>query len=122
MATVTLSAKLTHMDNSWRKRLLSLRQELVDLEAAARDGRGAVELDQSRVGRLSRMDALQGQAMNQAIGARRQQMLARLDAALTRLESGEFGYCQECGDAIVEKRLEIDPTTLFCTSCQSGRA
>lgn len=110
------------MTNSWRERLLSLRQELLDLEAAAREGRGAVELDQSRVGRLSRMDALQGQAMNQAIGARRQQMLVRLEAALARLDDGEFGYCQECGDIIAERRLEIDPTTLFCTRCQSERA
>ena len=110
------------MKNSWRERLLSFKRELLDLEAAAREGRRAVELDQSRVGRLSRMDALQGQAMNQAIGARRQQMLVRLDAALERLDSGEFGYCQECGDAIAERRLVIDPTTLFCTSCQSGRA
>lgn len=110
------------MNNTWRERLLSLRQELLDLEAAAREGRGTVELDQSRVGRLSRMDALQGQAMNQAISARRQQMLARLDAALARMNEGEFGYCQECGDVIADKRLEIDPTALFCTSCQSDRA
>lgn len=109
------------MATNWRKILLDLKRELEDLEAAARDARSAVELDQSRVGRLSRMDALQGQAMHKAVAQRRLQMLGRLDAALERLETGEFGYCLECGDEIAAKRLEIDPTSAYCTSCQSGR-
>lgn len=101
----------------WQSKLLALKEDLQATDSAAKNSRQAVELDQSRVGRLSRMDALQGQAMNNAIAVRRQQMLSRLDAALERLKTGEFGYCLECGDGISEKRLELDPTVCFCTGC-----
>ncbi len=101
----------------WENRLLELRSELEHLDKEAEEARQAVELDQSRVGRLSRMDALQGQAMNNAIADRRRAALVRIEAALARLREDEFGYCTICGDEIAEKRLELDPTVSACTSC-----
>jgi DnaK suppressor protein len=101
----------------WKNRLLELKAELTHLEEESAEGREAVELDQSRVGRLSRMDALQAQAMNNAIAARRKQTLMRIEAAFERLKEGEFGYCLSCGDEIVKKRLELDPTIPTCTNC-----
>jgi len=88
----------------------------------AEDGRGAagqatVELDQQAVGRLSRMDALQNQAMAKATGARRRAERARLEAALARIEEGEFGYCEECGEEIAPGRLRLDPAALRCVDC-----
>lgn len=97
--------------------LLQLRRDLQAIDDTAADGRGAVELDQTRVGRLSRMDALQGQAMNNAIAARRKQKLMAIEAALTRLHDDEFGYCIKCGDEIALKRLELDPTVTICRAC-----
>ena len=47
------------------KRLETRKQELTELQAMSEEARSAVELDQQSVGRLSRMDALQGQAMAQ---------------------------------------------------------
>lgn len=104
-------------DKYWREKLQALKVELLHLEAESRDSRETVELDQSRVGRLSRIDAMQSQAMNKAIGARRKQALTRIDGAFERLEDGEFGYCFKCGDGIAEKRLEFDPTAIYCTAC-----
>lgn len=101
----------------WRERLLSLKDELTALDETATDGRAAVELDQSRVGRLSRMDALQSQAMNKAVAARRKTKLLAIDAALIRIEEDEFGYCTVCGDNIPQRRLELDPTAAVCLSC-----
>lgn len=101
----------------WQLKLDHLRAELESLSTDAAGGRQAVELDQARVGRLSRMDALQGQAMNKAIEARRLAQLKRIDAAVARLEDGEFGYCIKCGEEIAKKRLELDPTVAVCTSC-----
>ncbi|MFC4348204.1 TraR/DksA family transcriptional regulator [Kordiimonas lipolytica] len=101
----------------WRNKLNHLRQDLESLNQDALEGRQAVELDQSRVGRLSRMDALQSQAMNNAIAERRQATLLRIEAALARLNEDEYGYCLVCGDEIPEKRLELDPTVSTCTSC-----
>jgi len=101
----------------WEKLLQDLKVELETLNSSASEGRDAVELDQSRVGRLSRMDALQGQAMNNAIAARRQNKLLAIESALARLQEDEFGYCIKCGDQIALKRLELDPTVALCLNC-----
>jgi len=55
------------------------------------DGQSVVELDQQSVGRLSRMDALQNQAMQQETERRREVEIKRIDAALHRLGEDEFG-------------------------------
>jgi DnaK suppressor protein len=91
--------------------------ELSDISAAAADERRPVELDQQSVGRLSRMDAMQVQAMAQATESRRQVRAQRIKAALARLEAGEYGYCVECGYDIPAARLAIDPTTPRCVDC-----
>ena len=93
----------------------------LDLEdELGRQGQQTVELEQQSVGRLSRMDALQNQAMAKAGQVRRNQMRLRIAAALKRLEEGEFGYCIDCGESIPAKRLELDPTVPKCLSCASG--
>lgn len=101
----------------FRRMLETRREELVALSEAAADKRKPVELDQQSIGRLSRQDALQQQAMAKAQEARRAGELRKIAAALSRIDDGEFGYCAECGEAIAEKRLEIDPTTVRCLAC-----
>jgi len=93
------------------------RTDLLRLAAASEESRQPVELDQSRVGRLSRMDALQDQAMQLETGRRRQLELQRIEAALQRLAEGDYGYCVSCGEEIAAKRLELDPTTPICIDC-----
>lgn len=102
-----------------RDRLVALRTEL---EAAAESAAGSsaiVELDQSKVGRLSRMDAMQAQAMAMASDQRRDATLRRIAAALQRIDDGEYGVCQSCDEPINPKRLEFDPTVLLCVECAS---
>jgi DnaK suppressor protein len=82
---------------------------------------GTVELDQTRVGRVSRMDAMQVQAMSVAAAGRRNEELARISAALERIAEGEFGFCMACGDEIPVARLEIDPAVTLCVACGSKR-
>ena len=86
------------MSIDWRDRLLRLREEMQSVAESASDAAAIVELDQSKVGRLSRMDAMQGQAMAQASNERRAQKLRLIDAALRRLDSDDYGYCQHCED------------------------
>ncbi|TVP52006.1 MAG: TraR/DksA family transcriptional regulator [Halomonadaceae bacterium] len=99
--------------------LQALKAELLETSATRDETSATVALDQSSVGRLSRMDALQSQAIAVAGKARAQQQLRLIEAALRRLEAGEFGECQECGEAINPKRLAIDPTCLYCIECAS---
>lgn len=76
-----------------------------------------VALDQQSVGRLSRMDAMQRQAMSQEQERRRAREILRIDRALQRLEEGEYGVCQECGEDISQKRLSVDPAAHLCITC-----
>ena len=101
----------------FRRLLLEERQQLLASSEADRDSRRPVALDQPGVGRLSRMDALQMQAMAVEAERRRQARLRRIDAALERMEEGEFGYCVGCGEPIPRQRLEFDPTSPRCVSC-----
>ncbi len=109
--------------DSARVALAARRQELLRLAASTAEARRPVELDQSRVGRLSRMDALQSQAMSVETDRRRKVELQQIAAALSRIEDGDYGYCVNCGEAIASKRLALNPTTPVCIDCAqlSGR-
>lgn len=104
-----------------KQRLLELRDELESLDQTSRDAAGTVELDQTRVGRLSRMEALQAQAVSQESRRRRELLLQRIEPALRRLESGDYGYCADCNEAIAPARLEFDPTCSTCIACAESR-
>ena len=100
-----------------RKQLLGLKSELHALEDELKEAGETVVLDQTRVGRLSRMDALQTQQMALESARRRQQQLIKIDGALQRIESGEYGLCFICGDEIIASRLSFDPTSTRCMEC-----
>lgn len=102
-----------------KERLLSRQEELQALVAATGEASRPVELDQTRVGRLSRMDALQSQEMAKETERRRVVELNRIDSALKRVESGDYGYCVACDEEIPIKRLEQDPATPLCVDCAS---
>ena len=93
------------------------RYNILELSAARAEERRPVELDQQSVGRLSRMDAMQIQAMAQAVEVRRQGRLQLIEAALRRLEDGDYGYYVDCGEKIPVGRLSIDPTISRCIDC-----
>ncbi len=104
---------------AWRARLTSLRAQLSGEDERAAEWREPVELDQQSVGRLSRMDAMQQQQMADAEARRRKSDIARIDAALKRIDEGEFGWCLTCGEEIATQRLEIDPMATQCIACAS---
>ena len=103
----------------YKQQLLERRQLLLDLQQTGGDAARTVELDQTSVGRLSRMDALQGQAMSKERERRRDVELQKIGAALARIESGDFGYCAACKEMIAGKRLDLDPATPLCFDCAS---
>ncbi len=114
------------MSPEFRTRILErLHQEILslrDAEARSHDERAPVELDQTSVGRLSRMDAMQQQAMAAAQARRRAIRMRAVEAALRRVETDEFGWCETCGEAIPDGRLDIDPCATRCVACAGGRA
>lgn len=101
----------------FRSRLVVQKTELEALEASTSADSRPVELDQASVGRLSRMDAMQGQAMAQETARRRRQRILAIEGALRRIESGDYGYCFKCGEEIDPRRLEIDAASTRCMRC-----
>lgn len=93
------------------------RAELEKLLADTDSDSDPVELDQQNTGRLSRMDAIRSQAMAQESKRRRTMRVQQIDAALKRIDEGEFGWCADCGNFIGEGRLDADPVFLTCVAC-----
>ena len=103
----------------FRLRLIKLRDELMEAEEKNSDGAKTVELDQSRIGRLSRMDQMQSQQMALESQRRRKIQIRKIDAAWQRIENGDYGICSYCEDTIEIERLEFDPTSVLCSECIS---
>lgn len=98
--------------------------QLAEIElalTAASANAGTVMLDQSSVGRLSRMDAMQQQAMASSQQTALQRNRMKLQAARKRLECGTYGICCQCGAKIAQPRLLADPGTPFCADCAAER-
>ena len=109
------------MDLDYFRQLLEKRLADINLiQVQAQDGTGVVELDQTRVGRLSRMDAMQMQEMNLESQRRRERELLALNHALKRIEEGSYGECSRCGEEINPRRLEIDLTASLCIDCANA--
>ena len=109
------------MDNKtteqFRQQLLVLAIDIQAQEETFKETSQPVELDQARVGRLSRMDAMQSQQMALESSRRRQQQLVKIEGALRRINASEFGYCFVCDEEIDVRRLAVDPTSTRCVTC-----
>ena len=105
---------------SFKTKLIALKIETESTLATAQASTQTVELDQTSVGRVSRIDAIQQQKMALAGQRRRQELLIKIDNALRRIDSGDYGTCVKCDEEIAPKRLELDPTVLTCIRCAEG--
>ncbi|MCC9620822.1 TraR/DksA C4-type zinc finger protein [Thalassospira sp. MA62] len=102
-----------------RKQLEDRRSELLAHSSHDEDYHKPVDVDLQAVGRFSRGDALQEQEMHLEQERRRVAELERIEKTLGQIDGDDFGYCQNCGEAIEKKRLEFDPTTPLCVDCAS---
>ncbi|MEW7008804.1 MULTISPECIES: TraR/DksA family transcriptional regulator [unclassified Lentilitoribacter] len=100
-----------------KMRLDGVQKELEAFSKLSAEFREPVILDQNSVGRLSRMDSMQQQAMAQAQERNRTRDLVRIEMAHRRMNEDEYGYCVNCGEEIPDKRLEIDPMAERCVTC-----
>ena len=49
---------------------------------------------------------------------RERKLISKIRSALERIDSGEFGICEMCGDDIGEERLKARPVTTLCIACK----
>lgn len=100
-----------------------LDRTLRKLERSMRTTEKALEpvtLDQTAVGRLSRIDSLQNQGLTRNLQEREQAKLGQVITAFQRLEAGTYGTCTECGGEIPFERLEVFPETPTCAACSEA--
>lgn len=79
-----------------------------------------VQLDQSAVGRLSRIDNLQTQGLTRGLQEREQAKLGQIAEALRRMEAGTYGRCVVCSEPVAYERLMVFPEAPNCSGC-AGR-
>jgi len=101
----------------FRELLTRRHAELLELSARLAEDASTVEADQQRLGRLSRVDALQNQAMSQETLRLRHEELAKVSSALTRIDEGDYGFCLRCAKSVAQGRLEVDPSATLCIDC-----
>ena len=110
----------SHIDpDAVREALTTELAEIERQDLLGAEGQKTVELDQTSVGRLSRMDALQQQALAQETQRRRNLRRQRIRETLARIEQDEFGYCEQCGEEIAPKRFALDWTVRTSVRCAS---
>jgi DnaK suppressor protein len=50
---------------------------------------------------------------------RERKLISKIRETLDRIEAGEFGECEDCGDQIGEARLKARPVTTLCIECKT---
>ena len=103
---------------SLRCDLEALTRELTAQLEANADAARPVKLDQTAVGRISRVEAMQDQAMAQAAQRTAKLRLEQCHNALQAIARGGYGLCRKCEEPIGVKRLRAKPEAPFCLSCQ----
>jgi len=99
--------------------LLSLQSALEGTLRTTSELAQTVELDQTAVGRISRVDALQQQAMASEQRKRNQLRLRQVAVALQTFEDDAYGDCKKCGESIGYRRLQALPESPCCVPCMS---
>ncbi len=105
--------QLAQLRNELERQLAKLERSMMVTDEALK----TVELDQSAVGRLSRMDSLQNQSMAKGLRERESVRLALIQGALRRLDAGTYGVCTTCAAPVAAERLFVFPESATCARC-----
>lgn len=105
--------QLTELQAELDRQLAKLIKSMAVTKAALEP----VMLDQTTVGRLSRIASLQNQGLAKNLAEREQVKLALIQKSLERMEQGSYGVCTECGDPVPFERLFVFPEAPTCAGC-----
>jgi DnaK suppressor protein len=115
--TMAKAKKLTKKDLKKFKEILEGRRDkLAELVDETRQQIGFSREDLPDEVDLATTES--GQAMNLILRDRERVLLRKIDKALEKIETGQYGLCENCGDVIEVKRLEARPVTDMCILCK----
>ncbi|MFQ3573692.1 MAG: TraR/DksA family transcriptional regulator [Thermodesulfovibrionales bacterium] len=111
-------------EENLRKLLLQKRKEIINVameeikKFQSDENKQLVEtvLDD---GDLSVVDLSEDISLKQ-LSSHRENLL-KIDTALQKLKEGSYGICEDCGEEISEKRLEVMPFAIYCRDCQEKK-
>jgi DnaK suppressor protein len=105
--------QIAELRDELNRQLRRLERSMAVTEAAMEP----VELDQTAVGRLSRIDSLQNQGLTRNLQERERVKLDHIQEAFGRIDGGTYGLCVSCAGAIPFERLYVMPEAPTCAAC-----
>lgn len=101
----------------FRKILLDRKKAIVDIAESMREqGMGVEKEDLADEVDLASTET--GQTLNLRLRDRELILLKKIDKTIEKLDDGEYGKCESCGEEIGLKRLEARPVTDLCIRCK----
>lgn len=101
----------------FKKLLLERKKAIVDATDAAREGAMAVE-QADLPDEVDLASTETGQTLSLRLRDRELVLLRKIDKTLKKIDDGEFGVCERCGEEIGVKRLEARPVAELCIRCK----
>lgn len=111
------AALIAPMDNSAFKAALTAELEKTRATIAELRELTAPVAPDEAIGRISRMDAINNKAINDAALRKAEEKLARLERMQQHVDEPGFGLCKKCGAAIPMQRLILMPHSMHCVRC-----
>ncbi len=103
---------------SLKSLLVQMHRDLEEQLSLSEAAIGIVTLDQTTIGRITRMDAMQQQSMAAFTREKAALRLRKVTLALHNMDHDEYGYCKKCDELIALPRLLAQPEANLCLSCQ----
>ena len=105
------------------RQLEYFRQKLIDWKRDILDGsKSTIETMQTETEQqadlVDRASSEADRALELRTRDRQRKLISKIDAALRRIEDGEYGFCEHTGDPIGLRRLEARPTATLCLEAQ----
>ncbi|HOM28561.1 MAG TPA: TraR/DksA family transcriptional regulator [Deltaproteobacteria bacterium] len=110
-----------------KNELLEIREILVQmkkeiLETLSERIKSSDIASQREIGDIfDEADLEQTREFNLLLGTREKQKLEQIESALARMDKGEYGFCEDCGENIPIGRLKAMPFATLCVKCKSER-
>ena len=102
----------------FREQLIAKRRSIVEVVQRNEDYGREVDSDEAAMDIADKASSSYTKEFMFSKSNADRQLLQTIDAALDRIDGGDYGMCQECGEEIGEKRLTAIPWADLCIKCQ----
>ncbi len=120
VAMMVKDSKLDAIKKKLKKKLIEQRQELLSEAEQTLNNKISTEKESFPDPTDQAVAELDNNFLLRLRG-REQKLLKKIDEAISRIDSDNFGICESCGEQINIKRLEARPVTTLCIDCKTAQ-